>query len=220
MSISKQSVPHGAKKGILKTPAQACPSATNTSAPTSNSGNDDEGSSQATTVVETEIIRSNAWTSGKTSKTLFPTARSHGQNQVNPGDWSGYLVATSNEEVVEEPSMFNTQFWNPTSKGYSVDRFWSDVVNGYICPFPGCSHGAPAYAAGSDLEYHIKLAHMLKCFRCPLCLKRFDKVAKLVGHMENSMKCRVKESEKFGSVRYIPLRPPYMSRFADVLTCL
>ncbi|SMY21597.1 unnamed protein product [Zymoseptoria tritici ST99CH_1A5] len=204
MSISERAPPIGAKKGILKTPRTPQPTnplidRTVTPAESISQGGS-VASSEATTVAASEKPRPMAWNSGKTASSLFPAPKE--RQIVNPGDWGGYLVATrsSNDaNQVEQPNMFRTQFWNITSKEYNVQQFWSELLNAYFCPFPSCADGTGKYSAASDIEAHIRLAHTMTCYRCPLCLKRFDRVAKLVGHVETSMKCRVKYSDQFDS---------------------
>lgn len=205
MSISERAPPIGAKKGILKTPRTPQPTnplidRTVTPAESISQGGS-VASSEATTVAASEKPRPMAWNSGKTASSLFPTPKE--KQIVNPGDWGGYLVATKSSNdanQVEQPNMFRTQFWNITSKEYNVQQFWSELLNAYFCPFPSCADGTGKYSAASDIEAHIRLAHTMTCYRCPLCLKRFDRVAKLVGHVETSMKCRVKYSDQFDSV--------------------
>ena len=135
---------------------------------------------------------SGAWSGTKASKALFPSAKATPPS----GEWS----AVYQNQVDNNPNMMDTQFWNPHHEDYQVDFGFNSVVQAYICPFESCD-GESSFPDRNGLDQHIYETHWIKMFRCPSCYRRYDSVAALMGHVENTSKCGVKGSKNFEAVR-------------------
>lgn len=139
---------------------------------------------------------SGAWSQGTPLKALIPAAKP----TPTPNTWDGLYKDCASKAC----NILETQFWNPFHADYQIDPFFHPVLMAYTCPFPTCvrdngrvivrEHG---YPTKEGLEEHMRDVHWIKMFRCPICSRRFDSVAALMGHVENTMKCKVKESKKF-----------------------
>lgn len=152
---------------------------------------------------ESSSQASGAWSQGTASEALNPAAKPI----PTPNAWDGfYKYRTSEDHASKDRNILETQFWNPFHADYQIDPFFHPVLKAYTCPFPSCvrdngrvivrEHG---YPTKEGLEEHMRDVHWIKMFRCPTCSRRFDSVAALMGHVEYTMKCKVKESEKFGT---------------------
>ncbi|KAM3422854.1 hypothetical protein BST61_g336 [Cercospora zeina] len=141
-----------------------------------------------------KIVRASgfdAWNMEDTSKKLFPAA----QSTPPAGDWK----AIQEHHLTQNPNILDTHFWNPLDPNYSAERFYKPLLEGYCCPFPACANEAMycAYKTPREIEQHFRDMHWIKMFRCPWCFKRFDQITALMGHVEYTKKCRVKESRDF-----------------------
>ena len=155
--------------------------------------NRDMDSRSTSTVVDSNSKQA-AWKTGVTSRALFPEAKP----TPVPGDWVGFL-AQKEEEASKSTNLFYSRWWDPNAPEYRVDNFWNPTAHSYCCPFPGCD---VQYLAASDVEGHIRDAHTQIKHRCPSCFKHFRSHAGLVSHMENTSKCRIKQTSDYKKVSH------------------
>jgi hypothetical protein len=100
------------------------------------------------------------------------------------------------EEIPRETlNVLEHQFWNPMSDKYSPEYFHHPIEDHYTCPFPLCRFRFPI---AEDITTHIKNAHSgVKC-ECPCCYKRYDKVWKVLNHLElGTDRCKVKHVDDY-----------------------
>ena len=152
---------------------------------------DDDTSSVATTIAASSINHSTAWTTGSTSRALFPSAKP----TAAAGDWKGILKHLEQEATPSESTnLFRSRWWDPHHTDFAVEKFFNPVIGKFLCPFPGCGD---SYDVPSDIAGHLQYTHVKTSYRCPLCLKLFKSAHALVSHSESSNKCKVRNSTMY-----------------------
>ncbi|KAK4553939.1 hypothetical protein LTR86_009115 [Recurvomyces mirabilis] len=155
------------------------------------------GDSSVASPSTTNTDRQVAWTTGNTSKALFKPS------QLRPASKQDQQVLTkkpaegSAVQLSESKSIMKTRFYDTYSPDYNPDLFLNPLTEKYICLFPQCEDGEGEFDTLSDLQGHIEFAHLRLLFVCPTCLKRFQSATAMVSHMETTIRCRVKEHDKF-----------------------
>lgn len=142
----------------------------------------------------TETLRQDDKPSGKEGWKLILKQRDHALAAHKKGN--------------NEDSMLKWQGWNPNTPEYNPAvfyRFDGVTLSGkYCCPFPDCT--LSQYEDPDDIEQHIRLAHLDTQFRCSACQKEFKKPSALMGHIEDTINCKIKESNLFKHVSRLPDR--------------
>lgn len=138
--------------------------------------------------------RPRVWATGATANTLFPEAKS---NPPPAGDWDAILTQRREHATAStSTNAFHSRFWDPQSKDYDASIFYNADLAQYTCPFAACV--TVAYDELSDLEGHMRFAHLKDHYTCPQCLKRFQTASALISHSEAvAGRCRVRESAKY-----------------------
>lgn len=127
------------------------------------------------------------------SPVLKDNAASKDEEVQNSGeDLPDFMSALRlNESKLQDNiNILEHQFWNPNSNKYSPEIFHHPIEDLYTCPFPLCKFRFPI---AQDITTHLKNAHSgVKC-ECPVCYKRYDKVWKVLNHLElGTDRCKVK----------------------------
>lgn len=148
--------------------------------------------STSSSTAPTEGAAGAVWSTGSTSKSLFPDAK----RTPPTADWAAVIAAKEQQE--HRSNILQYQFWNPTHRDYNPERFYNPILEEYRCPFPVCDKGM---RTPWELEQHITDQHRIDRIRCPQCLKLFKSHTALISHCENSTsKCRLNRSDRFGQI--------------------
>ncbi|EMC97965.1 hypothetical protein BAUCODRAFT_67325 [Baudoinia panamericana UAMH 10762] len=105
------------------------------------------------------------------------------------------LMNTSNST-----NLLHTHFYDPSSPDCDVERFFHPLTQTYVCPFPGCDDlngNEVRYETPSEIKAHVYRAHLEVRHACPTCKRRYDTATAFVRHIEDTNKCRVKDSKDF-----------------------
>ncbi|KAF7194092.1 hypothetical protein HII31_04613 [Pseudocercospora fuligena] len=146
-------------------------------------------SSRATSRAGAPSVTSSAWTSGRLSKALQKVETS---SQPAAGHWDA--ISKFYSEQSKGTNLLNTHFWN------DEQYFWNEFLQCYVCPLPACQTETAlsnSFATLDEIKQHIELAHLRSFYRCDGCYKRFNTCAALVGHIESTHKCGIRESDRF-----------------------
>ena len=156
----------------------------------------DESDSDAasdTTIGANIARRPTAWTTGASTKVLFPDA----QRLELDEDEAAEILAQENVRELR-----TTRWWDADHPDFDLEEFrCADALRdsiSYECPFPDCE-GSTGYEDLDSLKAHLKHAHLRVRFICPAasCLRHFDKASSLIAHSESNGKCKVQASDQF-----------------------
>jgi hypothetical protein len=153
-------------------------------------GTDDDAVSVSTAQPEIVLKRPAAWTTTKTSRALF------GERKAEPQPQEIKSVLKQNREA--QNPLLNARWWDPGSEDYNPEVFFHSVFENYHCPFPECEE-MPAFDHPHDIAGHLLDVHAKTKFRCPGCLKLFQRASAMVSHMESTQKCPIRKSKNFKS---------------------
>ncbi|EME86260.1 uncharacterized protein MYCFIDRAFT_82185 [Pseudocercospora fijiensis CIRAD86] len=146
-------------------------------------------SSRATSRAGAPSATSSAWTSGRLSKAPQKVETS---SQPAAGKWDA--ITKFHREQSKNTNLLNTHFWN------DEQYFWNEFLQCYVCPLPACQSQTAlsnTFTTLDEIKQHIELAHLRSFYRCEGCYKRFNTCAALVGHVEATQKCGIRQSDKF-----------------------
>lgn len=155
---------------------------------------DDDAASVSTAQAEAVLKRPAAWTTTRTSRALF------GDFKAEPQPEEIKSVIKNNREVTSKAAnpLINARWWDPESEDYNQEVFFHSVFERYKCPFPECED-MPTFDHPHDIADHLLEAHAKIKFRCPGCLKLFQRASGMVSHMESTQKCPIRKSKHFKS---------------------
>lgn len=129
-----------------------------------------------------------AWTTGATSKALFPDAKPAPATEYDEDD-----------ELITTKDLRQVRWWDPDHEEFEPDFFRSkDLMEtkGFGCPFADCEE-TYGYDTIDVLKAHIRLAHLTIDHRCPCCFKKFARTSAVMAHAESNGKCKAQASASF-----------------------
>lgn len=194
------------RRGGVKVHTESYPSLQNDTTPSTSDRSaktitDDDAISVSTIArPEAVLTRPAAWTTTRTSKALFGDRKA-----TPPSNEIKSILKKRDDEANQAPNLLlNARWWDPESNEYTSDLFLHSVLQKYCCPFPTCD--VDPFDHPHDIEGHLLEAHAKTKFRCPGCLKLFEKAQGMVSHMESTQKCPIRRSKDFKSVSANPTR--------------
>lgn len=203
------------RRGGNKVYTESYPSLNSPTHSASNYGDDhDDTASEATTTAASFVPNRTAWTTKQTSKALFKDAK---PTPPLAGDWSAIAKHKEDEALASQGrnrNMLYARNYDPGSSDYNAEAFFHPVIAKYCCPFPICDD-AP-YDTPSEISSHLLHTHFRANYTCTTCFKRFTSATAMIGHMESSGRCRVKDSNNYKSVSFV-YHYRIDGRLADIL---